>query len=212
MKISPSMLASDFARLGEELKKLEAAGADYVHLDVMDGLFVPNLTFGAPVIKSLRKITKIPFDVHLMIHEPHRYIKDFSDAGADIITFHAEAESDIIGTIDLIRRYGKKVGISLKPGTAVEKIFPYLKLVDLALVMTVEPGFGGQKFMSDMMGKVECLKAESRRQKTDILIEVDGGINEETAKIAKRFGADIAVAGTSVFKSGNFKDAIDSLR
>ena len=212
MKISPSLLASDFSRLGEEVKRLEAAGADYVHLDVMDGIFVPNLTFGAPVVAALRKVTKLPLDVHLMIHEPHRYVGAFADAGADIITFHLEAESDISGTINLVKKHKKLVGLSVKPGTDVEKIFPYLSAIDLVLIMTVEPGFGGQKFMRDMMPKVERVKAEAARRKADILIEVDGGINAETARVAKRFGVDICVAGTSVFGAADMKSAIESLR
>lgn len=212
MKISPSILASDFSRLGEEVQRLARVGADYIHLDVMDGVFVPNLTFGAPVVKALRGFTSVPFDVHLMIQKPHRYIKDFFQAGADIITFHVEAEDDIKGTIDLIKSCGLKVGLSLKPGSDIEKLYPYLKYIDLVLIMTVEPGFGGQKFMYGMMEKVERLKEELIRQNLNILIEVDGGINEETAKVAKAYGVDICVAGTSVFNSPDMKNAIERLR
>lgn len=212
MKIAPSILASDFSKLKEEVEKLEASGADYIHLDVMDGVFVPNLTFGAPIVSSIRKFTKLPFDVHLMILEPHRYINEFAESGADIITFHVEAESRIKDTIDLIRSHGKRVGIAIKPTTDIKRVYEFLKYVDLVLIMTVEPGFGGQRFISKMMDKVKILKEKIENEKLDVKIEVDGGINEETAKIAKSFGVDIAVSGTSVFKSEDLKKGIESLK
>lgn len=212
MKIAPSMLSSDFSRLKEEVERLEISGADYIHLDVMDGVFVPNLTFGSPIVSSIRKFTKLPFDVHLMILEPHRYINEFVESGADIITFHVEAESRIKDTIDLIKSHGKKVGLALKPGTDVTKLYGFLKYIDLVLIMTVEPGFGGQRFIKKMMEKVKTLKEKIDNENLDIKIEVDGGINEDTAKIAKSCGVDIAVSGTSVFKSKDLKKAIENLK
>lgn len=212
MEISPSMLASDFAKLSDELKKIEENGADYVHLDVMDGMFVPNITFGAPVIKSMRKYSGLPFDVHLMIKEPLRYIDDFVKAGADIITFHVEAESDIEGTIRKIKDSGVKCGLSIKPGTPVEDLYPFINKIDLALVMTVEPGFGGQKFMPEMMEKVRFLKDKIKETSATVKIEVDGGIDEDTAKIAGASGVDICVAGTAVFKVGNMRERIDAIK
>lgn len=212
MKISPSMLASDFAKLGEELRKIEKNGADYVHLDVMDGIFVPNLTFGAPVIKAVRTHSSLPFDVHLMIESPSRYIDDFADAGADIITFHVEAERDIEGVIRKIKNRGVKCGLSVKPRTDVEAVYPYINDIDLVLVMTVEPGFGGQKFMPEMMSKVLTLKAKIKSENLNVQIEVDGGIDENTAKIAAQNGADICVAGTSVFRAKNMKETIEKIK
>lgn len=212
MKIAPSMLSSDFSKLGEEVKKITIFGADYIHLDVMDGVFVKNITFGPAIIKAIRPYTLLPFDVHLMITEPFRYIKDFADAGADIITFHVEAEKNVLETINLIKSCGKMAGLSIKPGTSVEKILKYLNLIDLVLVMTVEPGFGGQKFIPEMMEKVKILKREIKSKNLCTLIEVDGGINENTAKIAAKSGADICVAGTSIFKSDDMKTAIENLR
>ena len=212
MQISPSMLASNFAKLSDELKKIEKNGADYVHLDVMDGMFVPNITFGAPVIKSMRKYSGLPFDVHLMINEPLRYIDDFVKAGADIITFHVEAESDIEGTIRKIKDSGVKCGLSIKPGTPVEELYPFINKIDLALIMTVEPGFGGQKFMPGMMEKVRLLKDKIRETGAAVKIEVDGGIDEKTANIAGASGVDICVAGTSVFKADNMKSRIDAIK
>lgn len=212
MEISPSMLASDFAKLSDELKKIEENGADYVHLDVMDGMFVPNITFGAPVIKSMRKYSGLPFDVHLMIKEPSRYIDDFVKAGADIITFHVEAESDMEGTIQKIKDSGVKCGLSIKPGTPVDELYPFINKIDLALIMTVEPGFGGQKFMPEMLKKVRFLKDKIKKTGAAVKIEVDGGIDEETAKIAGASGVDICVAGTSVFNASDIKARINAIK
>lgn len=212
MKIAPSLLASDFANLESEIKKVEKAGADYIHLDVMDGMFVPNITFGAPVIKAIRRCTNLPFDVHLMIEKPKRYIEDFVKAGADIITIHTEAEDDIEGTLKEIKSYGIKSGLSVKPGTKIEEIYPYLNNTDLILIMTVEPGFGGQKFIFEMMEKVKSLKSKLKEQKLNVLIEVDGGIDSKTVKIASEYDVDICVAGTSIFGQKDIFKAIKDLK
>ena len=212
MKIAPSILASDFANLGEEVKRVSKAGVDYIHVDVMDGIFVRNITLGPTIVKAIRPYTDAPFDVHLMIVEPSRYIEAFAQAGADIITFHIEAENDVLATIKLIKSLGKKAGLSIKPGTSVDEILPYLEQLDLVLVMTVEPGFGGQAFMHDMMEKVKFLREKINAFGLSTLIEVDGGINEKTAKVAATAGADICVAGTSVFRSENVVEAIERLK
>lgn len=201
MLIAPSLLSCDFSRFGEEIARMDKAGADMMHLDIMDAHFVPNLTFGAPVIKFVRKYTDKPFDVHLMISEPLKYIDDFADAGADIITFHVESDSPIRETIDKIKKRGLKAGLVIKPNTPVETVYPYLEDLYMVLVMTVEPGFGGQSFMADMMPKVEALKAKREELALDFLIEADGGISDTTIATAAKAGVDIAVAGTAVFKA-----------
>lgn len=207
--IAPSILSSDFANLESEIKKLEKNGADWVHVDVMDGHFVPNLTIGAPVVKALRRVTNIPLDVHLMIENPEKYIQDFALAGSDIITFHYEAAKDNVDyLIGLIRSYGKKVGLSIKPKTKVSEIEKYIKDIDLVLIMTVEPGFGGQKFMPDCAEKISEIKNISRQ----VIVEVDGGVNIETASHCKNLGVDALVAGNYIFSSDNIKEAIASLR
>lgn len=207
MLVAPSILSADFSKLGEEIESIESC--DMVHIDVMDGMFVPNISFGGCVVKSIRKYTKKPFDTHLMINEPIRYIKDFVDAGSDYITIHVEACSDVYKTIEEIKKYCK-VGISIKPKTDIKDIVKYLDLVDLVLVMTVEPGFGGQSFMYDMVPKIDFLKEYKIKNNLNYIISVDGGISDKTINEVKN--ADMVVAGSYVFKGENRKEKIDSLR
>ena len=212
MKISPSILSCDYGKIAEELKDMENCGADYMHIDVMDGHFVPNLTLGAPVIKCIRKATTVPFDVHLMISDPLKYIDDFCDAGADIITFHTECDSPIDETIEKILSRGVKASLTVKPNTPAEDIFPYLDKLSMVLVMTVEPGFGGQSFMEDMMKKVSLLRNEIEKRGLECEIEVDGGINEKTIATAAAAGADVFVSGNAIFSSADRKATIEKFK
>ena len=203
IKISPSILAADFSQLGNEIKRLEESGADMIHVDVMDGHFVPNLTIGPPVIKALKKHSSIIFDVHLMISPVHKYIESYSNAGADIITIHPEATDDLKSSIFKIRELNKKVGISLNPKTEIDVILNYLDQIDLVLIMSVNPGFGGQKFMPEVLTKVKELKKIQVEQELNFDIEIDGGINFDNYKEAIKAGANILVSGTTIFKSNN---------
>ncbi len=208
--VAPSILSADFSCLGKEIKALTTAGADLIHIDVMDGVFVPNLTFGAPVIKSIRKDTNLPFDVHLMVEKPSVLIKDFADAGADLITVHLECKEEIPYLISLVKKEKKKVGISIKPNTKVADILPYIPDIDLILVMSVEPGFGGQNFQQQAIKKIADLKELIGKKK--VLISVDGGINDATAPACVYAGADILVAGSYVFKNKPYQKAINKLK
>ena len=212
IKISPSILAADFSNLGQEARAMDAAGVEMLHIDVMDGHFVPNISFGAPVYKMIRKDFSRIFDVHLMISEPLRYIDDFVKAGADIITFHVECDSDVQATIDKIKEKGCKVGLSVKPGTPASAILPYLEQLDMVLVMTVEPGFGGQSFMEDMMPKVREFRQAIDACGKEIDLQVDGGVNDKTAKICVENGANVLVAGSYLFKQEDYQAAVAKLR
>ena len=214
IKISPSILSADFSKLGSEIQNLEKAEADLIHIDVMDGHFVPNITIGPEVIKKLRKYTSLPFDVHLMISPVDNFIKDFADAGADIITIHPEATENLVDSIKKIKSYNKKAGVSLNPKTSVNKVLPVINLIDLVLVMSVNPGFGGQKFMEETLEKVKILRKEIDLKKLKTQIEIDGGINFENAKMAKAAGIDILVSGTTIFREneGNLEKNIQLLK
>ena len=214
IQISPSILSADFSQLGNEIKKLNEAGADMIHVDVMDGHFVPNLTIGPPVIKALKKNSLVPFDVHLMISPVHKYIEAYAMAGADIITIHPEATDNLQNSIDKIKEFKKKVGVSLNPETKVDIIKSFLNKVDLVLIMSVNPGFGGQKFMPEVLNKIKELADIREKEKLSFDIEIDGGINFDNSKLAIKAGANILVSGTTIFKSndGNIKKNIDLLR
>ena len=214
IQISPSILSADFSQLGNEIKKLEEGGADLIHVDVMDGHFVPNLTIGPPVIKNLRKYTKIPFDVHLMISPVHEYIENYANAGADIITIHPEATKNLKESISLIQKFGKKVGVSLNPKTKIKTLIDQIENIDLVLIMSVNPGFGGQKFMPEVLNKIRELKKIKDEGKYHFDIEVDGGINFSNSKMVLEAGADILVSGTTVFKEndGDIKANIKKLK
>ena len=214
IQISPSILSADFSQLGNEIKRLEEGGADMIHVDVMDGHFVPNLTIGPPIIKSLRKHTKLFFDVHLMISPVHKYIKNYADAGADIITIHPEATENLENSINHIKKLNKKVGVSLNPDTKISIISELLEKIDLVLIMSVFPGFGGQKFMPEVVEKIKNLKKIQKEKKLSFDIEVDGGINFSNSKIVIEAGANILVSGTTIFKenNGDIKKNIDYLK
>jgi len=214
IKISPSILSADFGKLGKEIQDLEKAKADLIHIDVMDGHFVPNITIGPEVIKKLRKYTSLPFDVHLMIAPVDNFIKNFAEAGADIITIHPEATNNILESIKKIKSYGKKVGVSLNPETDVDKVMPILNMIDLVLVMSVNPGFGGQKFIKETLEKVKVLRKEIDIKKIKTEIEIDGGINFDNSKLAIAAGVDILVSGTTIFKEneGDLRKNIQLLR
>ena len=214
MKIAPSILSADFARLGEEVEEIKNAGADYAHFDVMDGCFVPNISIGIPVLKSLRKASEIFIDVHLMIDKPVRYVRQFCEAGADLVNFHIESDTqeNILEAISIAKSMGKKTGVTLKPKTEADEVLPFLPYVDLVLVMTVEPGFGGQKFMEDQLPKIRRIRELIGVYNPTCELEVDGGVDENTAPLVKQAGADVLVAGSAVFNKADRKAAIEAIR
>ena len=212
IKIAPSILSADFSNLGEEIQNIEKAGADYIHIDVMDGSFVPNITIGNEVVKALRTKTQLPFDVHLMINNPDNHIKAFVEAGADIITIHAEASIHLDRSLSLIKSFDKKVGVSLVPSTHEDALDYILEKLDLILVMTVNPGFGGQKFLSSQLKKIENIRKKIEKSGKKIELEVDGGINDQTARIAIEAGADVLVSGSYIFGNKNYQQAIQNLK
>ena len=214
VKIAPSILSADFCRLGAEVEDIRRGGADYVHVDVMDGIFVPNIYIGIPVVKSLRNSTDMFLDVHLMIDRPHRYVEEFCKAGADLVVFHVEADQpqDLLAAIATVKAMGKKVGLSVKPKTPAEVLRPYLDQLDLVLVMTVEPGFGGQSFMHDMLPKIAALRQMIDEMNPGCELEVDGGVDPNTAPLCKQAGADVLVAGSAVFKKPDRAEAIRAIR